>query len=80
MSRYRPEVLDELASHGIVPREATPPGLVKDYLNDLYRYQIRKLRGQLLAGGIAKADYAATVLELRKRYPLLSLPIRLWTY
>ncbi len=80
MARYRPEVLEELAAHGVAPGDATPPRLVKDYLNDLYRYEIRKLRDRLVAGEIAKKDYAATVLELRKKYPLLGVPLRLWTY
>ena len=31
------------------------------------------------AGLIEKRDYARHVEELRKRYPILSLPIALWT-
>ncbi len=77
--RYRPEVLEQLALHGVAPRPSTPPALVRDYLSDLYRYEIRRLRARLLAGDIAKVDYAGEVIRLRVRYPLLSIPVRLWT-
>jgi len=76
--KYRVEVREQLARHGILPLESTPPELVNDFVNDLYRYEIRKLRSQLLEGVIPKAAYADRVDELRKRYPILSLPVRYW--
>ncbi len=79
MYRYRPEVLDQLALHGVTPRPSTPPALVRDYLSDLYRYEIRKLRRRLLAGDIAKANYSGEVVHLRRHYPLLSVPLQFWT-
>jgi hypothetical protein len=33
----------------------------------------------LLRGDIPKADYNAHVVALRKQYPLLSVPLALWT-
>jgi hypothetical protein len=72
-------VLDELLKHGVRPRVSTPPGVVRDFLTEMYRYQLRRLRSRLLLGEIAKRDYAGEVVRLRERYPLLSLPIRLWT-
>ena len=42
-------------------------------------YQIKILRAELLDGRIPKADYANHVVELRKRYWLLSVPVQLWT-
>jgi hypothetical protein len=77
--RYRPVVLEELAAHGLQPTPATPPQLVRDYLSDLYRYEIRRLRARLLRGDIPKADYNNHVIALRKQYPLLSVPLALWT-
>jgi hypothetical protein len=77
--RYRPEVLQGLARHGIQPRPDTPPALVREFLNDVYRLEIRRLRDCLLRGAIAKPDYAGCVIALRQRYPLLSLPLTLWT-
>ncbi len=79
MPTYRPEVLEQLAEHGIRPLPATPPSLIRDYLSDLYRYEIRRLRQRLLRGDIPKQNYSAHVVALRKRYPLLSIPTRLWT-
>ncbi len=79
MPTYRPEVLEQLADHGIRPRPTTSPSLIRDYLSDLYRYEIRVLRARLLRGEIPKQDYSTHVVRLRMRYPLLSIPIGLWT-
>jgi len=76
---YRKPVLEQLARHGIIPREDTPPDLVHDYINGLYLVEIRSLRDKMKAGLIPKADYAGRVAELRDRYPILSLPTALWT-
>jgi hypothetical protein len=77
-SRFRPRVLDELARHGLRPGPTTTADQLRDAVRDLYRYEIRKLRAELLAGRIRKADYAGHVIALRQRYPLLSLPTGLW--
>ena len=47
-------------------------------MRDLYRYEIKRLRLSLLAGEIAKRDYADHVVDLRRKYPLLSVPMELW--
>ena len=47
-------------------------------MRDLYRYEIRRLRLSLLAGQIAKRDYADHVVALRRKYPLLSVPVEQW--
>jgi hypothetical protein len=72
-------VLAELSRHGIMPGNQTPPELVREFVNDLYVYEIRNLRKRMRAGLIEKSDYSRLVEELRKRYPILSLPVRLWT-
>jgi hypothetical protein len=76
--KYRQTVLSELSRHGVKPLEDTPPGLVHDFINDLYRYEIRALRADMLTGAFPKSDYAERVDELRKRYPILSLPVDYW--
>ncbi len=76
---YRPEVLEALARHGLRPLPATRPEVLRDAVRDLYKHEIRTLRSQLLDGGIARRDYAAHIIELRKRYPLLSIPLQWWT-
>ena len=76
---YDERILDELRGHGLSPLPTTPPQRVRDALSDLYRYEIRRLRSELLAGRIVKRDYAPRVIELRQRYWLLSVPTALWT-
>ena len=71
-------MLAELARHGIAPHDRTPPELIHEFINDLYLYEIRKLRTRLLAGEIPRNEYAAYVERLRNRYPILSLPVRYW--
>jgi hypothetical protein len=77
--RYRPEVIDELARHGLVPRADTPPARLREQINDLYRLEIRALRDRCRAGEFPTRDLAARVVELRKRYMLLSIPVERWT-
>ena len=76
--RYRPEVLDALARHGLAPRAETSPQLLRDAINDLYRYEIRRLRQRLLRKEFPKEAYVPKVLELRAKYLLLSVPIEEW--
>ncbi|HJZ68921.1 MAG TPA: hypothetical protein VKF81_12415 [Blastocatellia bacterium] len=77
--KYRQTVLSELSRHGVIPNDDTPPELIHGYVNDLYRHEIRALKEQMRAGCFPKHDYAARVEQLRKRYPVLSLPIQHWT-
>ena len=76
---YHPHILAELARHGLSPQATTPPEKLRDAVRDLYKYEIRVLRQELLAGRIHRRDYAGKVIELRTRYPLLSIPIQMWT-
>lgn len=79
MPRYRPEVLDELARHGLVPRPETTPARLREQINDLYRIEIRGLRDRCRAGEFTTAELPARVVELRRRYMLLSIPTAAWT-
>lgn len=76
--RYHHRVLDELARHGIIPRSNTSPEFVHEFVNNLYLIEIRALKQRMLSGEILKVDYSKRVEELRNRYPVLSLPVRLW--
>ena len=76
--RYHDRILEALAGHGLIPRPETAPGTLRDAVRDLYLYEIRRLRTSLLAGRIPKQNYANEVIELRKRYLLLSVPLDLW--
>jgi hypothetical protein len=77
--KYRAAVIDALSRHGVSPGPETPPALVREFVNDLYLFEIRKLRDRMRAGSIPKDRYAALVAGLRDRYPVLSLPIHRWT-
>ena len=76
--RYRPEVLEQLLLHGVRPTPATPPEIVDGFVNDLYRYELRRLRHALVSGAIPKAGYYDRVVELRRKYPLVSIKPELW--
>jgi hypothetical protein len=70
---YRPDVLAQLLRHGIRPTDRTPPALVRDYVRDLYKYEIRCLRERYLRGAFPKIEYASRVDALRRSYPVLAL-------
>ncbi len=74
--RYRGDVLERLESHGIRPRPTTRPELVREFVNDLYRYEIRRLRDSLLRGDFLKHTYFDRVVELRQKYSVLALNAR----
>jgi hypothetical protein len=78
-TRYRPEILAALLCHGVAPRPSTPPELVHEFVSDLYRFELRRLRNRLVSGEIPKAGYASRVVELRRKYPLVSLKSAFWT-
>ncbi len=71
--RYRADVLRELLRHGIAPKSTTPPEVAREYVRELYKYEIRKLRGQMIKRAFPRSEYAARVEALRLRYPVLSL-------
>lgn len=76
---YHEPVLAQLARHGLRPTAATAPVFVREALADLYLYEIRRLRIRLRSGAFPKQEYASRVEALRSAYPLLSLPVELWT-
>jgi hypothetical protein len=76
--RYRPDVLAQLERHGVRPTPTTPPELVHEFVSDLYRYELRGLRGRLVRREIPKAGYRDRVVALRHAYPVLSLKPWQW--
>jgi hypothetical protein len=77
--QYKTCVLEALARHGLVPTATTSPERLRECLNDLYRYELRRLRDRLARREFPRGEYAARVVELRKRYPLMSMPPQFWT-
>jgi hypothetical protein len=76
--RYRAEILEELEKHGVRPTPATRPELVSEFVADLYRHELRRLRDLLVRREIPKAGYSDRVIELRRKYILVSIPVRYW--
>ena len=75
---YKPHVLQSLGYHGVVPKPTTAPAQLREFLNDLYRYELRQLRDRYMRREFSKADYQARVSAVRSRYPLMSLPVEFW--
>ena len=75
---YHPKVSEDLGRFGLRPRPTTPPALAKEFVNDLYRYELRTLRARLVAREIPRQGYSDRVVELRKKYFLLSMRLDLW--
>lgn len=76
---YQRQILEQLETHGIRPRAATPPEQVHELVSELYRFELRRLRGRYVRGKVPKQEYSARVIDLRKKYILVSVPVRLWT-
>ena len=75
---YPPELMDVLLNFGLKPEPHTPPAAVRAALNDLYRYEIRRLRQRMVDGKVEKGSYADEVVQLRKKYWPLSLQPGAW--
>jgi hypothetical protein len=76
--RFRLDVLEQLERHGVRPRPSTPPELVHEFVSDLYRFELRRLRDRLVRGEIPRAGYFDRVVALRRQYPLISLKPHEW--
>ena len=76
---YAPEALDVLGGHGLCPQSHTRPEVVREALSDLYRYEIRRLKRRLVSGEFPKDEYIDRVIQLRRQYWLLSIPVPQWT-
>ena len=77
--RYKPEILAQLARHGVIPKATTPPATARAVVNDIYRYELRKLRDRYLVGEFSKQAYYDKVVEVRNRYPVMAVLTRHWT-
>jgi len=75
---YRAAILDELLRHGARPTSTTRPELVHEFVSDLYRHELRRLRDRLLAKEFPKKEYVGRVVELRTRYRVISMRPAEW--
>ena len=72
-------MLDEHFGQGLSPGPYTKPCRQREQVNDLYRIEIRALRDRCRAGEFPIHDLPKHVVELRRRYILLSIPIDNWS-
>ena len=70
---YRADLVERLWEHGVHPTPRTPPELVRGFVRELYKYEIRRLRARMLRAEFPRAEYAGRVDDLRRRYAVLSL-------
>ncbi|HKY20787.1 MAG TPA: hypothetical protein VJM31_06170 [Vicinamibacterales bacterium] len=77
--RYRREILTQLAGHGVIPKPTTPPVTARAAVNEIYRYELRRLRDRYLVGEFSKREYYDKVVEIRNRYPVMAMLTRNWT-
>ena len=75
---YRRDILDALWRHGVQPTHETDPELVRNFVRELYKYEIRLLRKRYMHGDFPKGEYWTRVDALRRRYQVLATPSRLW--
>jgi hypothetical protein len=76
--RYRDDVLAELPKYGVRPTPETRPDLVHEFVSDLYRFELRRLRERLMRQEFPKKEYYGRVVELRRKYRVISLRPREW--
>ena len=69
---------EALLGHGVRPTAQTRPELVREFVRDVYRHELRQLRARLLRNEFPKHEYAARVSEVRNRYRVLALGARQW--
>jgi len=75
---YRREIVEALPRHGVQLRPHTRPELVREFVADLYRYELRALRDRLLRNEFPKREYAGRVVALRDQYAILAWRAREW--
>ncbi len=76
----RQDVADALLALGVRPRETTSRARVREFVNDLYTWELRRLRARMVRGDVPKREYAGRVEALRRqRYWMLSLPLDQWS-
>jgi hypothetical protein len=70
---YRADVFEHLWRHGVHPSSRTRPELVREFVRDLYRYEIRQLRDRMLRQEFPRSEYVSRVERLRRCYPVFTL-------
>ena len=75
---YPRELADALLALGLAPTSTTPPAFARGAIDELYKYELRRLRHQHRIGEVARDHYLGRVIALRKKYWMLTLPLAAW--
>lgn len=75
---YRAEILEALLQYGARPTTATRPELVHEFVSDLYRHELRRLRDRLIAGEFPRNEYFGRVVAVRNRYRIIAMRPAEW--
>ena len=75
---YPPELAEALLALGLSPRSTTPPAFAREAIDELYKFELRRLRDRHRAGEVARDHYLDHVIALRKKYWMLTLPLAAW--
>ena len=71
-------MLAECRRYGVFPTEHTPPELVRGFISELYKVELRKLRDRYVRREFPKLEFHKRVIEIRDKYPVLALHARQW--
>jgi hypothetical protein len=66
--RYRDDVLAELWKYGVRPTEHTPPQVARGFINELYKYELRKLRDRYVRGEFPKRSSSRSATGIRSSH------------
>jgi len=75
---YPPELIEGLALIGVSCSPDAPPAETRDAADDLYKAELRALRARLIAGEFERPRYVELIIELRKKFWVLTLPLSAW--
>lgn len=80
---FRADVNRVLATHGVVPTPGTDARMVREFLRDLYNFELRRAKfmrreAERIMGPQPLEPYRRQVEALKERYTILSLPVDRW--
>jgi len=75
---YPPELVEGLALIGVPCSPDVPPAATREAADDLYKGELRALRARLIAGEFERPRYVQLIIELRKKFWVLTLPLAAW--
>ena len=75
---YPPELVEGLALVGVSCSPDVSPAVTREMADDLYKDALRALRARLIAGEFERPRYVELIIELRKKFWVLTLPLSAW--